>query len=50
MVRQIIYKWREFSTVATLPRSGRPAKITARAQRRMLNEVKKNLSVRLRLT
>jgi transposase len=41
-VRQIVYKWRKFSTVATLPRSGRPAKMTARAQCRMLNEVKKN--------
>ena len=41
-VRQIVYKWRKFSTVATLPRSGCPAKMTARAQRRMLNEVKKN--------
>ena len=38
---QIVYKWRKFSTVATLPRSGRPAKMTARAQCRMLNEVKK---------
>ena len=44
-VRQIVYKWRKFSTVATLPRNRRPAKMTARAQRRMLNEVKKNLSV-----
>ena len=43
MVRQIVYKWRKFSAVATLPRSGRPAKMTARTQRRMLNEVKKNL-------
>ena len=42
MVRQIVYTWRKFSTVATLPRSGRPAKMTARAQCRMLNEVKKN--------
>ena len=41
-VRQIVYKWRKFSTVATLPRSSHPAKMTARAQRRMLNEVKKN--------
>jgi transposase len=41
-VRQIVYKWRKFSTVATLPRSGCPAKINARAQHRMLNEVKKN--------
>ena len=42
MVRQIVYKWRKFSTVATLSRCGRPAKMTARAQRRMLNEVMKN--------
>ena len=41
-VRHIVYKWRNFSTVATLPRSGRPAKMTGRAQRRMLKEVKKN--------
>ena len=39
MVRHIFYKWRKFSTVATLPKSGRPAKMTARAQCRMLNEV-----------
>ncbi|XP_034066668.1 guanine nucleotide-binding protein G(I)/G(S)/G(O) subunit gamma-10 isoform X1 [Gymnodraco acuticeps] len=47
-VRQIVYKWRKFSTVATLPRSGRPVKMTARAQRRMLNEVKKNPRVSAR--
>ena len=41
-VRQIVYKWRKFSTLATLPRSGHPAKMTARAQCRMLNEVKRN--------
>lgn len=41
-VRQIIYKWREFKTVATLPRRGRPAKMTARAQRRMVSEVRRN--------
>ena len=41
-IRQIVYKWRKFSTVGTLPRCGRSAKMTARAQRRMLNEVKKN--------
>uniref|UniRef100_T1E4C8 Transposase n=1 Tax=Crotalus horridus TaxID=35024 RepID=T1E4C8_CROHD len=41
-VRQIVYKWRKFSTVTTLPRHGRPVKMTARAQRRMLLEVKKN--------
>ena len=44
-VRQIVYKWKKFSTVATLPRNGHPAKMTARAQRRILNEVKKNPSV-----
>uniref|UniRef100_A0AAQ6IF44 Transposase Tc1-like domain-containing protein n=1 Tax=Anabas testudineus TaxID=64144 RepID=A0AAQ6IF44_ANATE len=44
-VRQTVYKWRKFSTVATLPRRGRPVKMTARAQHRMLNEVKKNLRV-----
>lgn len=44
-VRQIVYKWRKFSTAATLPKSGRPVKMTARAQRRLLNEVKKNPSV-----
>jgi transposase len=38
-VRQIVYKWKKFSTVATLPRSGCPAKMTARAQCKMLNEV-----------
>ena len=37
-VRQIVYKWRKFSTVATLPGNGCPAKMTARAQCRMLNE------------
>ena len=42
MVRQIVYTLRKFSTVATLPRSGHPAKMTTRSQRRMLNEVKKN--------
>ena len=39
-VRQIVYKWITFSTAATLP--GYPVKMTARAQRRLLNEVKKN--------
>ena len=34
-VRQIVYKWRKFSSVTTLPMSGRPAKTTERAQCRM---------------
>ena len=45
-VRQNDYIWRKSiygeSTVATLPRSVRLAKMTAKAQRRKLNEVKKN--------
>uniref|UniRef100_A0A8C5LM91 Transposase n=1 Tax=Leptobrachium leishanense TaxID=445787 RepID=A0A8C5LM91_9ANUR len=41
MVRQTVYKWRKFSTVATLPRRGHPVKMTARAHR-MFNGVKKN--------
>ena len=51
-VKQIVYKWRKFRTVATRPRSGGLAKMTARAQRRMLNEVKKNprVSAKDRLT
>ncbi|XP_072225353.1 uncharacterized protein [Leuresthes tenuis] len=32
-VRQIIYKWKRFNTVATLPRSGRPSKKTPKTQR-----------------
>ena len=35
-VRQIVYKWRKFSTVATLPRSGHLANMTARTQCRVL--------------
>ena len=41
-IRQNVDKWRKFSTVATLPKSVRSAKMTARAQRRMVNEVKNN--------
>ena len=41
-VRQIIYKWREFKTVATLPGGGRPTKMTARVQRRLVSEVRRN--------
>ena len=39
--REIVHNWRNVSTAATLPRSGHLAKMTTRAQRRMLNEVKK---------
>lgn len=40
-VREIVYKWREFGTVTSLPRSGHPPKMTTRVQRRILREVKK---------
>ncbi|KAK3565618.1 hypothetical protein QTP86_012948 [Hemibagrus guttatus] len=37
-VRAIIYKWRKHGTVENLPRSGRPTKITPRAQRQLIQE------------
>ena len=39
MVRAIIHKWRKLGTVVNLPRSGRPTKITPRAQQRLIQEV-----------
>ncbi|KAK3535322.1 hypothetical protein QTP70_007932 [Hemibagrus guttatus] len=41
-VRAIIYKWRKHGTVEDLPRSGRPTKITPRAQRQLIQEVTKD--------
>ncbi|KAK3526828.1 hypothetical protein QTP70_034871, partial [Hemibagrus guttatus] len=41
-VRAIIYKWRKHGTVENLPRSGRPTKITPRAQRQLIQEVIKD--------
>ncbi|KAK3562989.1 hypothetical protein QTP86_013253 [Hemibagrus guttatus] len=41
-VRAIIYKWRKHGTVENLPRSGRPTKITPRAQRQLIQEVTKD--------
>ncbi len=38
-VRAIIHKWRKLGTVVNLPRSGRPTKITPRAQWRLIQEV-----------
>uniref|UniRef100_A0AAZ3PUM4 Transposase Tc1-like domain-containing protein n=1 Tax=Oncorhynchus tshawytscha TaxID=74940 RepID=A0AAZ3PUM4_ONCTS len=40
-VRAVIHKWRTFGTVVNLHRSGRPTKITPRAQRRLIQEVTK---------
>ncbi|KAK3535549.1 hypothetical protein QTP70_016821 [Hemibagrus guttatus] len=41
-VRAIIYKWRKHGMVENLPRSGRPTKITPRAQRQLIQEVTKD--------
>ncbi|KAK3560552.1 hypothetical protein QTP86_010964 [Hemibagrus guttatus] len=41
-VRAITYKWRKHGTVENLPRSGRPTKITPRAQRQLIQEVTKD--------
>ncbi len=41
-VRAIIHKWRKHGTVVNLPRSGRPTKITPRAQQRLIQEVTKD--------
>uniref|UniRef100_A0A8C2KBE1 Transposase Tc1-like domain-containing protein n=1 Tax=Cyprinus carpio TaxID=7962 RepID=A0A8C2KBE1_CYPCA len=41
-VRAIIHKWQNHGTVENLPRSGRPTKITPKAQRRLIQEVTKN--------
>ncbi len=38
-VRAIIHKWRKLGTVVNLPRSGRPTKITPKAQQRLIQEV-----------
>ncbi len=38
-VRAIIHKWRKLVTVVKLTRSGRPTKITPRAQRQLIQEV-----------
>ncbi|XP_072280293.1 uncharacterized protein [Pyxicephalus adspersus] len=44
-VRKIVYKWKKFSTVATLPRSGRPPKISAKARRTILKHMTENTRV-----
>ncbi|KAM5138930.1 uncharacterized protein ACMZJ9_016388 isoform 1-T3 [Mantella aurantiaca] len=44
-VRKIVYKWKKFSTVATLPRSGRPPKIGAKARRTILRHMRENTMV-----
>lgn len=41
-VRQIVYKWKKFKTTETLPRSGRPTKLSQRAIRKIIQHVQKN--------
>uniref|UniRef100_A0A8C4TBF5 Transposase n=1 Tax=Erpetoichthys calabaricus TaxID=27687 RepID=A0A8C4TBF5_ERPCA len=41
-VRQTVYKWRKFKTIVTLPRRGRPTKITPRARCVIVGEVTKD--------
>ncbi|MGH0136474.1 UNVERIFIED_CONTAM: hypothetical protein FKN15_060879 [Acipenser sinensis] len=38
-VRSIIVKWKQFGTTKTLPRSGRPSKVSSRGLRKLLREV-----------
>jgi len=41
-VASIILKWKTFRTTRTLPRAGRPAKLSYRGRRALVREVKKN--------
>ncbi len=41
-VASIILKWKTFGTTRTLPRAGRPAKLSYRWKRALVREVKKN--------
>ena len=44
-VASIILKWKKFGTTRTLPRPGRPAKLSNRGRRALVREVKKNLKI-----
>ncbi len=41
-VASIILKWKTFGTTRTLPRAGRPAKLSYRGRRALVREVKKS--------
>ncbi len=41
-VASIILKWKTFGTTRTLPRAGRPAKLSYQGRRALVREVKKN--------
>uniref|UniRef100_A0A8C4TA54 Transposase Tc1-like domain-containing protein n=1 Tax=Erpetoichthys calabaricus TaxID=27687 RepID=A0A8C4TA54_ERPCA len=46
-VASIILKWKTFGTTRTLPRAGRPAKLSYRWRRALVREVKKNPKITL---
>ena len=46
-VASIILKWKKFGTTKTLPRAGRPAKLSNRGRRALVREVTKNPMVTL---
>ena len=46
-VASIILKWKKFGTTKTLPRAGRPAKLSNRGRRSLVREVTKNPIVTL---
>ncbi|KAG2468484.1 TCB1 transposase, partial [Polypterus senegalus] len=46
-VASIIHKWKKFETTRTLPRAGRPSKLSDRGRRALVREVTKNPMVTL---
>ena len=46
-VASIILKWKKFGTTLTLPRAGRPAKLSNRWRRALVREMPKNPMVTL---
>ena len=46
-VASIIRKWKKFGTTKTLPKAGRPAKLSNRGRRALVREVTKNPMVTL---
>ena len=46
-VASIILKWKKFGTTRTLPRTGRPAKLSIRGRRALVREVKRNPKITL---
>ena len=43
----VIHKWKKFGTTRTLPRAGRPSKLSDQGRRALVREVTKNLMVTL---